>query len=309
MDAFEHTCEICGNNDWRVVYSGPIRNGSFGNLTGGECLIGQCEMCRVQRLQEKACVDTSFYEGEEYRKLLEEPTDVGGYWSRHDELQLLNVSALWPHSLRGKSVADIGCGAGSFLDHISGLAKRVVAVEPCQVYHESLAARGYHVYPFAADAAADGRGRVDFAFSFSVIEHVFDPRDFLADIGKLLEDDGILVVSTPNRSDVLMDLLEKEYPKFFYRTVHRWYFDTDSFAHCAQHAGFEVMDARCVQRFGVSNALAWLRDGRPTGNKPLQHFESALMDDVWKRFLEEKGVGDYLYYFLKKAHGREDRKQ
>jgi 2-polyprenyl-3-methyl-5-hydroxy-6-metoxy-1,4-benzoquinol methylase len=301
MDKFQHTCEICGNSEWQGIYCGPIRNGSFGSLTDEDCLVAQCENCGSQRLPEEVCRDTSFYEGEEYRNLLKEPTDVSGFCLEHDKMQLLNMSVIWPQSVRDKTVADIGCGGGSFLDHISGLPKNILAIEPCQIYHESLKERGYQVYSLAKDAAAKESGKVDFAFSFSVIEHIHNPREFLADIAKLLSDDGTLVVSTPNRSDVLMSLLAEEYPQFFYRTVHRWYFDVDSFSQCAKYAGLEVVEAKCVHRFGLSNALAWLRDNRPTGNKQLPHLASELLDDVWKRYLEEKGVADYLYFILKRA--------
>lgn len=299
-----HSCEICGGSRWHAVYEGPIRDGAFGNLTDEPCAIRECGSCGAHRLDEQACRETDFYEGEEYRKLLGEPTDVSGFWTEHDAMQLANMAAYWPTPLRGKRVADIGCGAGSFLDHVKGLPAEIVAIEPCKVYHESLRKRGYRVYPFAADAMETESRRIDFAFSFSVIEHVPDPRAFLSDIGGLIGDEGRVVISTPNRDDVLMSLLDREYPQFFYRTVHRWYFDAASIEQCAAHAGFEVSDVKYVHRFGLSNAMAWLRDHKPTGETKLPGLDSKLLDDVWKRYLEQNGIADYMYVTMKPSRRR-----
>ena len=38
--------------------------------------------------------------------------------------------------IRNKIVADIGCGAGSFSDHISGLAEKIIAIEPTVMYQK-----------------------------------------------------------------------------------------------------------------------------------------------------------------------------
>lgn len=296
-------CEICSADDWHVAYQGPIRDGSFGKLTSETVTIARCGNCSVDRLAESACRDTGFYESEQYRKSLNEPTDTAGFMARHDVLQLQSLKALWPESLRHKVVADIGCGAGSFLDHVCGLSREAIAVDPCKLYHDSLKARRYAVYSIAEDAAADWAERVDFAFSFSVVEHVLNPRSLLEDIGRLLTDEGKLMVSTPNRRDALMDLGGQEYQQFFYRVAHRWYFDVDSFSRCAQEAGLEVTDTRYVHRFGLSNAMAWLRDRKPTGDEVLPHLDNTLLDGVWRTHLESRGVSDYLYFIVQRRSG------
>jgi hypothetical protein len=63
-----------------------------------------------------------------------------------------------------------------------------------------------------------------------------------------------------------MELLPDDFPSFFYRTVHRWYFNVASLAECAKLAGFEVVETQFVHRYGMANAIAWLRDRRPVSN-------------------------------------------
>lgn len=294
------TCEICGTNDWKEAYRGVIRDGSFGNLSDVDTVVAECGGCGIQRLEEQRCKDEDAYEGEDYRRLVGEATDAAGYQSAHDGRMLKNLSLLWPETLRGKKIADIGCAAGSFLDYISGLTGETIAIEPCRPYHGALKNRGYHVYAYTTEALVDHDSSVDRVFSWEVIEHVRDPRAFLQEIGRLLKPGGRAMISTPNRKDILMSLLPDEYPAFFYRVVHRWYFDEASFRRCAEQAGLEVVKAQYVHRFGLSNAMRWLRDRKPGGRDPLPQMDSPLVDKSWVAYLEDRGVADYLYFVLER---------
>ena len=288
-------CEICGAAQWREAYCGAVRDGAFGKLSPEAARVMQCDGCGAQRLEEAACKDDSFYEGTRYRELLQEASDAHGFWAAHDVHQMRNLQMFWPNPLRNKLVADIGCAAGSFLDHLGRLPRACLAVEPCREYHASLRQRGYLVYASAAEAAEAHRSCVEAAFSFSTIEHVADPLAFLADIRRLMTPSGLLLISTPNRNDILMRLLGDEYRQFFYRSVHRWYFDATSLSNLVERAGFETAQCRCLHRFGISNALHWLRDRKPSGEMPLEVLNDPLLNEFWKSFLESKGVGDYLY--------------
>ncbi|MEX0827493.1 MAG: class I SAM-dependent methyltransferase [Haliea sp.] len=291
------TCEICSSSDWEEVYTGPIRAGSFGKTIDAG-LIGGCLGCGVKRLAEAFCPTTSFYETAEYRSFLDQQLDSESYFAAHDELQHFTLEAFWPRSLRNKTVLDVGCGAGSFLDHIRSIAGRVVAIEPCTAYHRDLRGRGIDVWSYASEFAQGfGKGQIDYAFALQVIEHVADPCEFLKEIRPLMRDDGLLIISTPNSDDILMHLLPDDFPKFFFRAVHRWYFDMTSLSHCAELAGFEIVAKQHVHRYGLSNTLQWLRDRVPSGHQRLQSI-TPLADDFWKAYLEAAGQSDNLYIFL-----------
>jgi SAM-dependent methyltransferase len=290
-----NACEICRATDWREAYCGAIRDGAFGNLSTGAPRVLQCNTCGAQRLEESACKDESFYEGTHYRELLAEASDAQGFWKAHDVHQMRNLQMFWPNSLRGKLVADIGCAAGSFLDHLGRLPRACLAVEPCREYHDSLRQRGYLVYASVLAAADAHRACVEAAFSFSTIEHVLNPLEYLVEIRQLMAPSGLLLISTPNRNDILMALLRDEYRRFFYRSVHRWYFDMKSLSSLVERAGFEIVNRRCLHRFGISNALHWLRDRRPSAETPMDVLNDPVLNEFWKSFLESKEVGDYLY--------------
>jgi SAM-dependent methyltransferase len=253
-------------------------------------------------MAEHACLSHSAYVSEDYRSHLGQSHDTEKHFSTHDELAKFTLETLWPFSLRGKTVADVGCGGGALLDHISGLAATMLAIEPALPWAQSLIQRGYKWYPTAIEASSDFSGKVDLVLSTQVIEHVENPREFLADIGKLLTNDGIAVISTPNRSDVLMELLPDLFPSFFYRSQHRWAFDAASLTTCATLALLSVVEIRHIHRYGLANAMYWLKEGRPHGRNAMVPLDSSI-DRHWQAWLESAGKSDNLYIIMSRKMG------
>ena len=285
-------CEICGGTDWQVTYVGPIRDGAFGSRRDG-AVVSRCGDCGADRLREDFCFDNAGYATRRYRRTVGQDADSVAYQTTHDPMQRFVLDALGPLSLRGKVVADVGCAGGSFLDHIAGIADRVVAIDPAEHYHADLAARGYPVYPSIAAARRATPASVDLAVSVQVIEHVTDPRGFLAEIAELVRPGGDIMVTTPNRADILMELASEDFPAFFYRTVHRWYFDADALAACGAAAGLRTTATRHIHRYPMANALHWLRDRRPRGETPMPALDRSA-DGFWRGYLESHGRADQL---------------
>ncbi len=292
-------CEICGTNAWTLVYRGPVRAGGFGSVRE-DGKVAVCGGCSVGRLSEAQSIDAKAYESEEYRVAVNQGLKVEDFFKHADPVQVHHMSAAWPYSFRGKVVADIGCGAGSFVDHISGLAEKIIAVEPTAMYQDSLRKRGYEVYSYTNDAAVSNKDSVDYAVVFQVIEHVQNPRTFLAEILNLLKPGGKLLIATPNRNDIMMKLLPDEFPSFFYRIVHRWYFDMNSLARSAEEAGFEIESKRFMHTMNMSNMLSWLIQRRPTGSMTSLPGIDQTADTLWNTYLETSRQADTLFLQVSK---------
>ena len=285
-------CEICGKRNWVAIYQGRIRDGAVGRFKEG-ALVAECKGCGVQRLDESACIPDSFYESDEYRKTLQQSIESEKALIEQDWTNRYTHDALLPQMVRGKVIADVGCGIGSFLDSCKGQAKLLIGIDPCKPYRTSLEAR-HKYFGTVEAAAAEFRGKVDLAVSIQVIEHVPKPVEFLRSIRPLLnEASGGLLITTPNRNDILMKLLPQKFPEFFYRSAHRWYFDMKSLITCAQQAGYQVEGNRFLQKYGMANTMQWLRDGKPKGFAPLDGI-GPTADGFWKGYLEETGSGDTL---------------
>jgi len=110
------------------------------------------------------------------------------------------------HALRpleGKSALDVGCGAGLLAEPLARLGAKVTAVDAAA---ELVAAAKRHAegQGLAIDyrvAAVEGiEGKFDLVTAMEVIEHVADPKTFLASLAARLVPDGLLILSTPNRT-------------------------------------------------------------------------------------------------------------
>lgn len=286
------SCAACGAHDWAEVYKGPIRDGSFGRER--DAVIARCGGCGVDRLDESLCLNLQDYELPIYRGKLQQSHDAEKHQREHDELARFTLETVWPMSLRGMTVADLGCGGGVLLDHLRGVAGALIAVEPNELFGASLTKRGYDWYRSGLAASEAYPEGVDLLVSTQVIEHVDDPFGFMNEAYALIKPGGRVIISTPNREDILMEMLSDEFPRFFYRTQHRWSFHSASLKACAERAGFTVLETRHVHRYGIANAMHWLKDKCPRGRLKLQPFDDQI-DKLWRSWLEATGRSDNLY--------------
>ncbi len=285
-------CCICGSTAWTAHYTGPVRIGKFGSLSAHPHTVWRCGECGAATL-EGATVD---YESDEYRKLVDGSAGPAAFYQTHDAEQAHKLLLVGTDRLRGRVVADLGCGAGSFLDLVKGSAAAVVAVEPTQSFHPELRRKGYPVFAYGSQVAPEWLGKVDVAVCFSVVEHVEDPLALFSEIRALLAPGGRALVSTPNRADWLLDLLPQDYAPFFYRQVHRWYFDAPSLIRLGEAAGFSAVRPFHVHRFDVANFFLWLRDRRPSGMGKFP--VPPALEAAFAPALEQSGKADYLYAWL-----------
>jgi SAM-dependent methyltransferase len=96
-------------------------------------------------------------------------------------------------------ILDIGCGTGLNAQHLAAQGHNVVGLDLSPVAIEQFRAKGFD--GMVCDVAygvplADGS--FDLVFTSEVIEHVADTATFLSEAHRLLKDNGILVLTTPN---------------------------------------------------------------------------------------------------------------
>jgi 2-polyprenyl-6-hydroxyphenyl methylase / 3-demethylubiquinone-9 3-methyltransferase len=125
--------------------------------------------------------------------------------------------------LKGRRAADVGCGAGLLAEPLARLGAEVTALDPAE---ENIEAARRHAQgqgleidyrvggvealipprnregdqPQAGGGVGRAEGKFDLITSMEVIEHVADVRAFVAGLADALADDGLLILSTPNRT-------------------------------------------------------------------------------------------------------------
>ena len=117
--------------------------------------------------------------------------------------------------LAGRRAADVGCGAGLLAEPLARLGAAVTGIdaapENVAVAREHALGQGLEIdYRTGGAEALDGR--YDLVTSLEVIEHVADPAAFVRALAAAVAEGGLLILSTPARTQwsklLLVDLAE-----------------------------------------------------------------------------------------------------
>ena len=179
--------------------------------------------------------------------------------------------------LDGRRALDMGCGAGLLAEPLTRLGAHVTGVDAAP---ENIAAARTHAARVgltidyrSGDTAAIAGERFDLIASLEVIEHVGDPGGFVAALAAVLADDGLMLLSTPNRtawSRVAMVGIAETFGQIP-RGTHDWnsFITPDELTTMLTAAGMRVIDL---------TGFAWdpLRGGRLTDDLSLDYLVTAV---------------------------------
>lgn len=282
-------CRVCNEQNFITVYHDRIRAGSIGKKTSERYSVLQCKSCEAAWLNPFPTID---YQNSDYRMDYTGSAESEDYLSMFDHEQTPRINRIGLEKFRDKVVADLGCGGGSFLDAIQGVAKKTIAIEPYTGFHESLKTRGHNVYPNVKSIKEE---KVNIVISFGVIEHTDNPVTYLKDAFSILKKGGKIYLETDNLDDFLMKADIKEFKEFFYRTAHNWYFNNNSLTELFNSVGFNNLKPGFRHGYDLSNTLCWLRDRKPTGLNKIDWI-SNVCDEVWRDFLEQNEFAELLHF-------------
>ena len=106
--------------------------------------------------------------------------------------------------LAGKRALDVGCGAGLLCEPLVRLGAAVTGIDAAA---QNIAVAGAHAAAMGltvdyrhGDIGGLGLAGFDLVTAMEVLEHVADKPTFLAALASALEPEGLLILSTPNRT-------------------------------------------------------------------------------------------------------------
>jgi len=142
---------------------------------------------------------------------------------------------------------DVGCAAGYCLDVFRELQWKAYGIELDKDLAASLRQQGYYIFdtPLTTLTTTEKFG---FISLFDVIEHLTDLQANMAMLHSLLEDDGIVVLVTPNYQSWQRRLFQKKW--FQFKPIeHINYFTRSSLTQLAESTGFSVVHTKRSGQF------------------------------------------------------------
>ena len=143
----------------------------------------------------------------------------------------------------GGLFVDIGSGYAIFLQEVQrlGLFGEILGIEPeahlAQVGRE----HGFSIIEKKLEAIDDGDIDADFATAFEVLEHVFNPREFLRAARRILRPGGILMFTTLTVSGFDIQVLW-EHSKSIYPPHHINLLSTQGMRELVARSGLQLVD-------------------------------------------------------------------
>ena len=177
--------------------------------------------------------------------------------------------------LAGKRAADVGCGAGLLAEPLARLGAAVTGIDAAP---ENIAAARIHAegqglaIDYRSGSVEALAGPYDLITSLEVIEHVGDVRGFIGGMADALADDGLLILSTPNRTATsrLLMIVIGEGTGQIPRGTHDWekFLTPEELCALLKDAALQVVDVT-----GLAYDL--MRGFTLSDNKSLDYFVTA----------------------------------
>lgn len=198
---------------------------------------------------------------------------------------------------------EIGPGFGTFatLANDSGYFGKVSVVERTPSMADACRAKGLHVIESALeDVPHDFFEAADVVACFEVIEHIFEPLNFLSGVSRMLKPGGLFMFTCPNGKGFDTEMLRDASPSV--DTEHVNLFNPQSIIVLLNRAGFDVMsvetpgqlDVELVRRAVLENKT-YLKEDPFWRTLLIEKFETMGAD--FQRFLIEHNLSGNMRVF------------
>jgi 2-polyprenyl-3-methyl-5-hydroxy-6-metoxy-1,4-benzoquinol methylase len=211
------------------------------------------------------------------------------------------------YGVRTDALLEVGAGFGTFCSELNarGVFKRVVGVEPTPGLAATCRERGIEVIEKPVEHIDAGQaGEFDVVASFEVIEHLFQPSEFIGHMHRLLRPGGVMMLTCPNGQGFDIETLGPLSTTVDHE--HLNYFNPASLSDMLARAGMQVLESFTPGRLDAelvrNQALAGAYDLRA------QPFLQRVLVDEWdqhgtafQEFLVSRGLSSNLWIVARKA--------
>ena len=247
--AVTHPCVLCGNTDHVLVYPANVTGlppvAEFACTTDGlsahDDIVGcvECGLLKAVAPIEPEEILANYAE-------VVDPAYLDEEVSRR-ELNAWFVAAIAGHPVRGRRLLEVGANVGLFLSVAGAHGWEARGLEPSAwAVAEGRKRFGVDLRQGTIETLDEAPGSVDVVAMFDVLEHLSDPLTALKTLRPLLDEEGLLVLSTVNTAGLHGRIRKGSWPWFI--RSHLFYFTPDTLGDMLHRAGFEMVEWTVVPR-------------------------------------------------------------
>lgn len=259
-------CKVCGNENWITV----LESRDFLHNLPGSFTIARCSDCGFMATNPRPdATEILGYYPEDYGPYQLNTARVEkmvAYRTKHPILFGLvdpNIFVIAREKCDDceLNILEIGCGAGNFLYelklrfpkwHLRGSDFSVKSIE-------TLKTKGIHAYVSDLRKFPEENQSQDIVYGFMIVEHLHYLEETLAEVKRVLKNDGRLVIAVPNIASWQFRLFRK-YAYILHLPAHLYHFTESTLTKVMRQNGFEVEKViyhRTLQdsSFSLCNAL------------------------------------------------------
>jgi len=214
-------------------------------------------------------------------------------------------SKFFTKKLKGKKILEIGPSWGGLLSYAKKRSVKPFGLEideiKCKFINKNLKIECHNNYNYYRK----NNFKFKRIFLFYVIEYFYDPVKEIKKILDLLDDDGKIIIITPNYRDVLKNNWKnKEYINFFYEKNAKNYFSIKSLKKLFKKIKINKFNIYNIQGYSLLNNINWFFNGTPTKSNSVgsDSMNKTLKDKMSNSFKIEKRNIEKINLLLDKAH-------
>ena len=258
-------CNLCGSDSTASLFEKQGFN------------IVKCKKCGLVYVNPRLSMDDikKLYQEAEYFNRNEEGHGYRDYLADR-ELHIKTFERefdLIERHKKGEKLLDIGCATGFALKVAKGRGWEVHGIEVSRFAAE-YARKEFSIDVFngTLEESHYPDKNFDLIIAYGTIEHTVEPKAFLKESGRILKDDGLIVIATPDIGNWLGNR------EFQYKPLeHLYYFNRDTISKMLRDAGMEVIAYRKMKvnrslRFHIERLKYYFR----RSNSVLNTIESLL---------------------------------